>query len=323
VLNFKLRIQINIMINRILIVKVFIICTFCVFYSCNKPASKDAKTDKDSTFSISDTLRVESENPQITAYRTYINSLDSTKAESATLALSEFKRAFAGKSTGLCDSAYLELQELIDTVELKLNDRLEDDTTDYSAFYMSAKIPKNLELGQKALQKDGFKFATSEGTVYIEQDRTFVTKNLLTFFSQPMQTYLLQIEKENREGFMEDAGIVISPRLHVDRIIWYEKFIAENPDFLMIKNCKTYKKAYLTYLMTGIDNTYLYDFDEDMKLTPYFVQAYAYLLKTYPDSEAATLILPYKQAIEQKQKSVVQELLKKYIIKGLIYSQGI
>ena len=311
------------MINRTFVVKVFIICTFCVFYSCNKSTSKDASIDKNSTLFISDTLRVESENPQITAYRTHINSLDSTKAESATLALQEFKRVFAGKSTGLCDSAYIALQELIDTVELKLNDKLEVDTTDYSAFYTDAKIPKKLELAQKALQKDGFKFATSEGTVYIEQDRSYVTKNLLTFFSQPMQSYLLQIEKENREGFMEDAGIVISPRQHVDRIIWYEKFIAENSDFILIKNCKTYRKAYLTYLMTGIDNTYLYDFDEDMKLMPYFVQSYEYLLKTYPDSEAATLILPYKQAIEQKQKSVVQELLKKYVIKGLIYSQGI
>ncbi|MBV5343561.1 hypothetical protein JZU68_08140, partial [bacterium] len=91
--------------------------------------------------------------------------------------------------------------ELIDTVELKLNDKLQDDTTDYSAFYMSEKIPKKLELAQKALQKDGFKFATSEGTVYITQDRNYIIKNLLTFFSLPMQTYLLQIEKENSEGF--------------------------------------------------------------------------------------------------------------------------
>ncbi len=67
----------------------------------------------------------------------------------------------------------------------------------------------------------------------------------------------------------------------------------------------------------------LYENEEEMKLSPYFVQAYKYLLKTYPDSETTALVLPYKQAIEQKQKSVVQELLKKYVIKGLIYSQGI
>lgn len=301
---------------------VFFVLIICIS-ACNKKTEQTNTPHTDSTYMYSDSLQVRTEDPRITAYKTYIHSLDSTKAESATQALNEFKRVFVGKSVGLCDSAYIALQELIDTVELKLNDKLQDDTTDYSAFYLNTKIPKKLELAQKALQKDGFRFATSEGTVYIEQDRSYVTQNLLTFFSQPMQTYLLQIEKENREGFMEDAGIVISPRQHVDRISWYEKFIVENPDFLLLKNCKDYKKAYLTYLMTGIDNTYLYDYDEDMKLTPYFVQAYAYLLKTYPDSEAATLILPYKQAIEQKQKSVVEELLKKYVIKGLIYSQGI
>ncbi len=305
--------------NTSILVVLIAIC----FAACtNKPAQTNTST-ADSTYLTSDSLQVVGENPEITAYRNYLNTLDSTKAESATLALNEFKRAFGGKSAGLCDSAYNVLQTLIDTVELKLNEKFQEDTTDYSALYTGAKMPEKVVKAQKALQKDGFRFGTSEGTVYIEQDRSYVTKNLLTMFSAPMQAYLLQIEKENSEGFMDDAAIVISPRVHVERIMWYEKFIAANPGFVLLKNCKDYKKAYLTYLLTGIDNTTLYENEEEMKLSPYFVQAYKYLLKTYPDSETAALLLPYKQAIEQKQKSVVDELLKKYVIKGMIFSKGI
>jgi len=282
--------------------------------------SENSTSNKDSALLMQDSMLVETENPQIKAYRAFIYMLDSTKAESVTQAMNEFKRAFVGKSAGLCDSAYLVLQQHIDSVELKLNEKFLSDTSDYSALYRGGKLPQKVEKTQKALQQNGFKLATSEGIVYIEQDRGYVTKNLLTMFSAPMQAYLLQIEKENTEGFMADAAIVISPRTHVDRIIWYEKFITENPKFILLKNCKSYKKAYLTYLLTGIDNTYLYDYEEDMKLMPYFVQAYQYLLKTYPESEAAKLVVPYKQAIEQKQKSVVEELLKKYVIKGLIFS---
>jgi len=305
--------------------RLILISTFILILSLIACKNKSPQTDTTSANNelVFDSLQVLQENPQIEAYRAFIHTLDSTKAESATLALNEFKRAFGGKSTGLCDSAYQVLQSLIDTVELKLNEQFQEDTTDYSALYTGEKLPEKVLEAQNALNKDGFKFGTSEGTVYIEQDRSYVTKNLLTMFSAPMQAYLLQIEKENNEGFMDDAAIVISPRVHVERIIWYEKFIAENPDFVLLKNCKDYKKAYFTYLLTGIDNTALYDNEDEMTLAPYFVQAYKYLLKTYPDSETATLVLPYKQAIEQKQKSVVQELQKKYIIKGIIYSQGI
>lgn len=59
-----------------------------------------------------------------------------------------------------------------------------------------------------------------------------------------------------------------------------------------------------------------------MKLAPYFVKSYNYVLKTYPDSELSQLVAEYKTAIEQKNKSLVNELIKKYIIKGWIYSQN-
>lgn len=310
-------------IDRIVIFKVLVFFVLAIFYSCNKPASENHNSGKDSSLLLTDSMVVETENPQISAYRAFVQQLDSSRAESATMAINEFKRAFTGKSTGLCDSASVVFQELMDTVELHLNQKLETDTTDYTLLFEKGKTPPQLQKIKNELLKNGFKFGTSEGMVYIIQDRSFVTQHLLPMVSEPMKAYLLQIEKENREGFMNDAAIVISPRQHVDRILWYEKFITDYPDFLLIKNCKTYKKAYLTYLMTGIDNTYLYDIEQDMKLSAYFTQAYAYLLKTYSDSETASLILPYKQAIEQKQKSVVDELLKKYVIKGLIYSQGI
>jgi len=310
-------------LNTSYLITMLILSTISLFFSCKNPTTNNAIATKDSLFLSSDTFDVATENSHIKTYRSFLQQLDSSKAESVSLALVEFKRTFEAKPNVLSDSAYPIFQEFIDSVELHLNEKLLDDTTDYSAFNTNMKLPIKLELAQMELKKNGFKFSTSEGTVYIEQDRSFVTKTILSLFSEPMQAYLLQIEKENREGFMEDAGIIISAQKHVDRIIWYEKFIATNPNFLLIKNCKTYKKAYLTYLFTGIDNTYLYENKDQMLLNPYFSKAYSYLLKGYPDSEAATLILPYKQAIEQKQKSVVSELLKKYVIKGIIYSQGI
>lgn len=293
-------------------------CTLMI--SCNKPA-KENTADKDSaSYHFNDTLLVNQENPKIIEYRAFIHQLDSTDAASALLATDKFKTLFANQSTGLCDSAYVVYQNLMDTIDLKINEKMGNDTTDYSAIYMGEPVSKKVKDFQTYLQKNGFKLSSSEGTVYIEQDRSFVVKNLSTFMSEPMKAYLIQIEKENREGFSEDAGITINPKQHVDRIIWYENFIKSNQTFVLLENCKSYKKAYFTYLLQGLDNTPLYSDHETMTIAPYFVTAYKYLIKTYPDAETTALIIPYYDALKQKQSGVIKDLTKKYVIKGLIFS---
>lgn len=289
--------------------------------SCTKPATNQTSNAIDSTLLTNDTLSIAQEDANIIAFKEFIHKLDSTDKQSLQLSTLEFQRIFANKSTGLCDTAYEVYQQFIDTLELKLNEKLEQDSIDYLPLFSNAVVPKKLKDANSELLRSGFKFAQSEGMVYIEQDRNYVIRNLFSFFSEPMKAYLTQIEKENREGFMDDAGIVITPKQHVDRIIWYEKFMAENTDFVMNKNCKAYKKAYLTYLLTGIDNTQLFENKEQMMLNPYFKKAFSYLLKTYPESETAMLVQPFKSAIEQKQMAVVDDLIKKYTIKGLIFSQ--
>lgn len=306
--------------NKIIRTSGLLAFTCALMFSCNKPASENS-TDKDSaSYHFNDTLLVNQENPMITEYRAFIHQLDSTDAASALLATDKFKTLFANQSTGLCDSAFVVYQNLLDTIDLKLNEKLGNDTTDYSAIYMGEPVSKKIKDFQTYLQKNGFKLSSSEGTVYIEQDRSFVTKNLSAMMSEPMKMYLTQIETENREGFSEDAAITIKPKQHVDRIIWYENFIKANPGFIMIENCKNYKKAYLTYLLQGIDNTPLYSDAEQMTLAPYYTAAFKYLLKTYPESETTFLVTPYYEAIKQKQKATINDLTKKYTIKGLIFS---
>lgn len=309
--------------NKTLVTKLILCCAATVFLSCNNKSSKSESTETDSTFLAIDSIQLKTEQPEIVNYRSYIHTLDSSKVESATLAVNKFKQDFNGKSSDLCDLAYIELQQLLDTIELRLNEKLDTDTTNYIPLFENGKLPAKLQKAKKELEKNGFMYASSEGITYITQNRGFVISNLQSYFTKTMQTYLIQIDKENKEGFMEDAGIVITPQQYVDRVIWHEKFIADNPDFVLVKNCKAYKKAYLTYLLTGIDNTSLYDYEDETKLSTYFQQAYNYALKTYPESETASIIQPYMQAIEQKQKTVVEQLLKKYTIKGLIFSQGL
>lgn len=303
----------------------FVLLSFVyfVFIACGNKSTNTTDEARDSSYIKIDTSMVKVENPKITAYKSFVLQLDSVDSKSLQLAVDEFKRVVAGQSLDLGDSAYVVLQNFADSLEYELNIQLQNDTlTDFEAILLNKKPTGALLKLVNELKMSGFRLNAIEGTVYIALDRKFVLSQISMHLTEPMQRYIQQIDIENKEGFLNDASICISANKYVERLIWYENFIKENPSFLLVDNCKNYKKAYLTYFLTGIDNTQLYENEEDMKLAPYFVKSYNYVLKTYPDSELSQLVAEYKTAIEQKNKSLVNELIKKYIIKGWIYSQN-
>ena len=161
-----------------------------------------------------------------------------------------------------------------------MNEKHYKDTTNYDAFVYTepgTQIPKKLINYRKNLQKNGFDINSEEGITYIMQDRNFIAKHFYPYLSQTMKKYQIKLNIENAEGFVSDASIIISPQNLVERIIWYEKFIYENPTFIFIENCRTTLKTYQTILFTGIDNTPVFSFNAPDKITDYYHETYEYL----------------------------------------------
>ena len=86
----------------------------------------------------------------------------------------------------------------------------------------------------------------------------------------------------------------------------------------MLDNCRNYKKAYLTYLLTGYGKTALYSNSQTAEVAPYYAKAFKYLMDKYPESEVAVLITPYLEALKQKKTNDAQAVLKDLRIKGMI-----
>lgn len=288
--------------------------------SACKPKSETAGEDKKpNRYYAEDSLIVVGDNIQLADFKVFVQDLDLEQPKSATQAIARYKADFAGQPPGFCDTAFVVLQSVIDTIELKLNVELYDDTTDFSPLFLNEDIPPYISKFNKSLQSNGFKLLSSEGYPYIIQNRSFVLSQISDMISEELKAYLTQIELENREGFVEDASIIITPKQHVDRILWYESFIKAHPKFILVENCKSYQKAYFTYLLVGFDNTRLYDNEESMTLSSYYSEAYQYLLKNYPESDTAQLLSPYYNAIKQAKPIVVKDLVKSYVVKGLIF----
>jgi len=301
-----------------LLLAVFIIA----LSSCAKSNDKGGNQANSDVFHLTDTLSGPYENPKITEFKAFVDQLDSADVTSATKAVEKYKQIFTGQPAQLCDSGFVVFQALYDSLEQNLSAMHQNDTTNYEPLLYNdqASVSKSLKDYRKNLQLNGFKISATGGVTYIEQDRTFVARSFYSFVTPVMKDYLTELQKENKEGFAIDGAITISPRQLVDRIIWYEKFIPQNPDFVFAENCKSYQKAYLTYLLSGYENTQLYADEETKDLSDFYVNAYDYLISKFPDSQTTQTIAPYYEALKQKQTDKVNALHKDFVIKGKIYN---
>lgn len=231
-------------------------------------------------------------------YEHFLHQLDESDVTNITVAADQFISLFKGQDKQTCDSAYYLFDKFYSEVDDKINELHSNDTTNYDSLVLSFDQGQNIKLSKKLkdyndkLEQNGFYIAMTEGFTYIRKDRDFVKKNFYNLLSPLVIKYLDQLNKENKEGYWEDGGLIIEPMILIDRIIWWEVFNKENPDFLFKILPSELQRIYTETLITGEDNTPLY-YDEGGPLDTYYKTAYEYLLNKYPKTETAKRLRPY------------------------------
>lgn len=289
----------------------FISLLLITIFACNRQKnSNNGSTQQDSTLHTTDKLE---------AYQTFINQLDSFSVESATLAAKKYQELFSDQDQDTNDKAYIIFDSYYKKLTNSLNATLEKDTVDYSPLFLQNNDPvsQNLKDYQKKLKENGFQVASIEGMAYIEQDRDFVLKWFENKVSATMREYLQEKNKENKEGFMKDAGLVISGKQYVNRLIWLEKFTKDHNSFYFADDLKQQRKRLLAFFLTGVDNTPLFVYST-RNLNPYYKGAYTYLQNTFPNSETNHIVSPYFQALQTGNNKKADELIAEYKRKQLI-----
>jgi hypothetical protein len=292
---------------------------FLILYSCSNREVKNISENTVDTFPLSKNIQ-----PLLSEYTAYIAGLDSMDVESSGKAARKYQELFKGQAPGLCDSAFMLFNKFYESLSDNLNVMHEKDTNSYDDLvinYADSLHPpvskQHLDYNQK-LKDNGFQMAMDEGMTYIAQYRTFILSSLGAFVSPAMKEYLTQTDKENEEGFSSDAGMIISVGQLAERIVWWEKFISANPDFIDLPKAKETKKDYLAFLFHGMDNTPLYDDEDAMTLAGSYREGYDELLSRYPDSQVAVLVKPFYEAVKQKQRAKAGALLEQYKKQDLI-----
>jgi hypothetical protein len=262
-------------------------------------------------------------NSMLCKYADYVSALDSADLKSSLLAAEKFKDIFSGKNSSLADSAFFIFNQVYEKLYRNLNLLHDKDTTNYDPLVAAykpdirPKISENLLDYNRQLHKNGFNVAIKEGMTYIEEDRDFISTHFYTHISATMKAYLRELNKENKEGFAEDAGMTISPQQLSDRILWWENFMRKNPSFIFAVEARENKKYYLTFLLEGMDNTPLLA-DDQKTVEDFYKTAFKYIHNTYPASETTRLVTPYFKALLKNDFLLTNRLLMKYRKEGII-----
>ena len=256
-------------------------------------------------------------------YDSYLLQLDSTDITTIPSSVTKYKTLFKDKSVGLKDSAFVLFSLYYEKVDRNINQIMEKDTTNFDPLISLDSNMKPLPISDKLkkykerIEQNGFEISSTEGSVYLKQDRDYIAKNFYGDVSKTMKVYLEQVNKENKEGFQEDAGITIEAKTFVDRVIWWENFIANNNNFMMLDDAKERKKYLLTFLITGMDNSQVLT-NENSDIDEYYKTAYTYLQITFQNSQTNKLIAPYFKALLEKNKTRSAEIIKDYKRRELI-----
>ncbi|MFC6996422.1 hypothetical protein [Rufibacter roseus] len=259
--------------------------------------------------------------PLLAEYGQFLTRLDSGKVENMSVAAEKYKELFKGQNTSLADSGYVLFEKFYNRVDNTINENYNEEKYDSLVIHqgLSKSLQKSKELRtyDRHLNKNGFKLAMTEGITYLKQDRNFVKKHFYTFLSPVLKVYLSKLNKENIEGFADDASLTIAPRQLADRVIWWEDFVKANPEFILVEEAKENVQDYLTTLLVGMDNTPVLEHG-DNRLNSYYAEAYHYLLKERPNSKAAKAVKPYFQALQNADTLRANVLLKQYQELGII-----
>ncbi len=291
-------------------------CILVLVFGCK---TKNSANNERSEASINESIPTNAtsrlENSLLVGYREFLSQLDSTDANSATIAAQKYTEVIGKQSASVCDSAFFEFSKFYTRLTNGLNEKHNNDTTNYDVFVFAkpeTQLSKKLINYRKSLQKNGFDIDSEEGMTYIKQDRNFIAKHFYPYLSHTMKEYQTQLNTETAEGFISDASIIVPPQKLADRIAWYEKFTYENPNFIFIEDCRTTLKIYQTILFTGIDNTPIWSFDQPDSVSDYFETAYKYFLSKYPHSKTTALIKPFFSALSEKRTKDAEAIISKY-----------
>lgn len=184
------------------------------------------------------------EQKELNDFARRLGEIAADRPECLTWAVTEYEKAFAGKRAGLCDSAYLLLE-------------------DFAAFgidLVSFNLPLSQESGEagekyrRHLERNYFKIIKNEDGLQAEADLFALQSRIQPFLSPETFEFLQGVEKEKQRNTAR-----LSPKELAEGACFWEDFVTKYPLNVFASEAHDRRDAYLDALIFGNEAFPLFD----------------------------------------------------------------
>ncbi len=239
----------------------------------------------------------------------FLATLDTDSAVSVSKATNYLNENLKDADKNIVDKCFIRLDKFVEEIAQSESEKLQILEFEEQSIVYNLLIGHEDENSKKATQKhkdfvknlkdNSLKIGAAEGTFFVEKDETSIFKKIENSVSPTMKIFLAQKAKEQKEGSFSDGGLVISPKMLAERVVFWEDFIKKNKGFVMITDEFVFQFQNLTeVVLTGVDNTPVFDYETE-KLNDGFKEAFLFLMEKHPNSDVTKLVKPYYEALEK------------------------
>ncbi|MFD2327273.1 hypothetical protein [Mucilaginibacter galii] len=131
-----------------------------------------------------------------------------------------------------------------------------------------------------------------EGIVEIKTKSDFYDNIFKNYVSDDYKAYLAIKKEEDKVPYSADAGLLISFKEIGERVIVWEKLLAQYPSSKLIDKIKQQYQSYQSDYLFGLDNTSTIEFQNSEKayINPENIEEFNQFMQKYPSSPTNRLI---------------------------------
>lgn len=182
----------------------------------------------------------------------------------------------------------------------------------YSVGVDSLKINEvNEKKFNKSLAVIGWSVKSTEGNYYIGESAGWFETKFKKVLTDPYKEYFRFRSKEIREGFSEDAGLLITWNQLRYRIIFWEAFLKKYPYFPEKQSIQAYLNVYVRVFLSGMDNSLIYDYT-NRTLRKDVRSAYEKFITENKTSKYYKLVKDYYEMIKRN-NYIIPKNVNKYL----------
>lgn len=220
------------------------------------------------------------------------------------LTLKDFKKNGDLRSTKNNDSLFMEFLINFTSYQNILNDSLYRDPNyeTYNTLIYSDEtlIDPKAKVLESIINEYGFFISSSEGAIFFEKNPSFLN-NFTIYLSETMNVFKKQYIKEIKFPILADGAIIISTKELIDRMLFWEKFASSNKNFELTEYAQVEFEMNLFYLMFGIDNTPIFDWNsQPYTIKSELIKAFERVIEEHPESKSVKYLEDYLVFIEDK-----------------------